>query len=183
MVDQLESHDSELVNRLNSAYRKVRVVGKDIFVPPIFSHRTRPYQFNIRQIRFMHYLSETNDIDKACELAEVTKPWATRFLKSSEYKDFANDAIQDEAIHDGWTPRRIILEIDSIYKGTRQVTDEQLDALKMMKDIIVPKQRDTGTMGPGGVTVNLNFPTLPADVQSKLKDIADNAAIIDTHAA
>lgn len=183
MVDQLEGHDSELVSRLNTAYRKVLVVGKDIFVPPIYSHRDRPYQFNIRQVRFMHYLSESNSVDKACELAEVSKSWALRFMKSTDYREFANDAVQDEAIQDGWTPRRIVLEIDSIYKGQRRVTEEQMDALKMMKDIVVPKQREIGTMGPGGVTVNLNFPALPPDVQSKLKEIADNAAIIDTHAA
>ncbi len=177
LVDQLEGPDSEIVAKLNTSYRKVLVVGKDVFVPPIYSTRARPYQFHIREIRFLYYLAqENNDFDKACALADVSPRFAKKFLKSNEYRQFALEAVEDQAIQEGRTPKRVVLEIDRMYKGERVVTDSQMDALKMMRDIVIPKTKDTGTVGPGGVTVNLNFPALPADVQSKLKDIADQAA-------
>jgi hypothetical protein len=184
VVDQLDGPDAEIVNKLNTAYRKVLVVGKDVFVPPIYSQRGRPYQFEIRQLRFLYHLAQTNnDIEKACEIAGVTLRYAKKFLKSHDYRQFAIEAVEDQAIHDGWTPRRIVLEIDRIYKGELRPSEEQIEALKMMKDIVVPKQRASEATGPGGVTVNLNFPALPADVQSKLKDIADQAATHQEHAA
>ena len=182
-MQELDGPDSEIVNKLNTAYRKVLVVGNDVFVPPIFSRRNRPYQFHIKELRFLYHLSQTNnDLEKACKEAGVTVRYAKKFLKTQEYRDFALEAIEDQAIQDGWTPRRVIIEIDRIYKGEKIPSDAQLDALKMIRDIVIPKARaDTG--GPGGVTVNLNFPALPADVQSKLKDIADQAASIETDAA
>lgn len=159
------------------------VVGKDVFVPPIYSHRNRPYQFHIKELRFLYYLAQANnDIEKACAEAGVTVRFAKKFLKSKEYQSFALEAIEDQAVQDGWTPRRVILEIDRIYKGEKFPSEEQMDALKMMRDIVIPKQK-AEAMGPGGVTVNLNFPALPADVQSKLKDIADQAASINSDAA
>lgn len=160
------------------------MVGNDVFVPPIFSRRSRPYQFHIKELRFLYHLSQTNnDLEKACAESGVTVRYAKKFLKSQEYRDFALEAIEDQAIQDGWTPRRVIIEIDRIYKGEKIPSDAQLDALKMIRDIVIPKARGEAIAGPGGVTVNLNFPALPADVQSKLKDIADQAATIESHAA
>lgn len=185
MGDQnnLEGVDLEVVNRLNTAYRKVLVVGKEVFVPPIFSKRGRPFQFHVKQLRLLHFLGESNNnLSKACELAGVSKNFATRFLKSNEYREFAVECIQDQAVQDGWTARRVVVEIDRIYQGEKKPSEEQMDALKMMKDIVYPK-KGGGEGSAGGVTVNLNFPVLPPGVQKELKDLADKAASIDVEAA
>jgi hypothetical protein len=178
VVEQLESADSDIVNKLNTAYRKVLVVGKDVFVPAVYSDRGRPFQFTLRELRFLNALWKTNNqLLKACEEAGVTERFARKFLKSRDYREFAVDIVNDEATANGWTQRRVVLEIDRIYSGQMQPSEEQLEALKMMKDIIVPKQRAGSGEGASGVTVNLNFPALPVDVQTKLKEIADQAAL------
>lgn len=181
-MEQLEPVDSEIVNRLNTAYRKVLIVGKDVFVPPIYSHRDRPYQFHVKQLRVLYYLAKNNnDLEKACLEANVPVPYAKRFLKSPDYKAFAREALQDQAIQDGWTVRRLMIEIDKVYQGEVKKDDVQMDALKMMKDIIVPKKMEAPTAA--GVTVNLNFPILPVEMQAKLKALADEAASIDVENA
>lgn len=177
-MNQLEGIDREIVSRLNTAYRKVLVVGKDVFVPPVFG-RSRPYQFQVRHLRFLYHLTQESDFGKACERTPISQTAARKFLKSNEYKAFAREAMEDEAVHDGWTPRRVVVELDSIYRGTLMKRDDQMEALRMLKDIVLPKKQD-GT--PSGVTVNLNFPAVPAEVEAKLKAIADEAACIDVRA-
>jgi hypothetical protein len=119
-VEQLEPPDAEIVSRLNTAYRKVLVVGNDVFVPPIFSHRSRPYQFNIKQLRLLHFLGQgNNDLARACEQAGVGITYAKNFLKSRDYKQFASEAVQDQAVQDGWTPRRVVLESTASIKARR----------------------------------------------------------------
>ncbi len=180
--EQLEGTDSEIVNRINTAYRKILVVGKSVFVPPVYSVRRRPYEFHVKQLRFLHFLAQSNDFNKACEEAQCSPSYARKFLKSQDYQDFARETIADQAIQDGWNQRRVMVEIDRIYRGERVVTDTQLDALKMMKEIVVPKKHEL-TGNAGGMTLNLNFPVLPAHVQTRLKALADEAATIQTDVA
>lgn len=183
MAEQLEGIDQEIVNRLNTAYRKVLVVGKEVFVPPIYSHRERPYVFHVKQLRFLYYLSQNNgNVPKACELAGCSSKFAMRFLRSHDYRQFAAEAIEDQAIQDGWNARRVVVEYDQIYKGKKRVNETQLEALKELKTIVIPKTRDSAPAGPG-LTLNLNFPVLPPDVQQELKNLADKAASIDVDAA
>lgn len=179
--EQLEGPDAELVNRLNTAYRKVLSVGPTVFVPPIFSAHRRPYMFHVKQLRLMHQLTQTQDFEEACEKAEVSKVFARKFLKSPDYLEFAAESIMDQAIHDGWTARRIVVELDRIYRGEHRIGDTQLDALKMLREIVAPRKHDGSVTG--GLTVNLNFPVLPEDVQVRLKALADEAAIINVEAA
>lgn len=181
-MDQLDGVDSEIVNRLNTAYRKVLVVGKTIYVPPIYSARRGPYQFHAKQLRFLYHLTQVNDFPKACELTPCTTTYATRFLKSKDYREFAAEAINDQAIQDGWTPRRLVVEIDRIYQGEKTISGDQMDALRMMKDIVVPRAREN-TGNPGTVTVNLNFPVLSQEALTKLKEIGDREASIDAEQA
>jgi hypothetical protein len=173
--------DQEIFARLIPANRRVLTVGREVFVPPIFTRR-RPYQFPVRALRFLYHFGQSRDFEKACELAECSKNFAKKFLKSQDWKDFAAEAIEDEAIHDGWTPRRVIIELDAIFRGERIVNDAQFEALKEMRQILMPKTRD-GAAPASGVTVNLNFPVLPADMQSRLKALADEAATINVDAA
>jgi hypothetical protein len=180
--EQIEGPEAEIVARLNTAYRKVMVVGRSVFVPPIFSSRRAPFVFHMKQLKLLHQLTQTPDLDEACKKAEVSRTFANKFLKSPEYKEFAADAVMDQAIQNGWTASRIVVELDAIYRGEKVKREEQLDALKMLKDIVIPKKHD-GTAAIGGVTVNLNFPVLPVDVQAKLKSLADEAATIDVEAA
>ncbi len=175
--EQLEGIDSEIVNRINTAFRKVLVIGKNVYVPPVYSARRRPYQFHIRQLRFLHFLAQTNDLEKACLETPCSTSFARKFLKSKEYIEFAAEAINDQAIQDGWTARRVVVEVDRIFQGEKRISDMQMDALKMMKDLVVPKKHEV-TGNAGGVTVNLNFPVMPAHVQERLKALADEAAII-----
>lgn len=177
--EQLEGRDAELVARLNTACRKVMVIGRSVFVPPIYSSH-RPYVFKIKELRLMYQLTQTEDFKEACKKAEISETLARRFLKSSTYLAFAAEAINDQAIHDGWTPRRIVLELDAIYRGEKVKSDPQMDALKELRSIIMPKKSEG--IG-GGVTVNLNFPVLSPDAQAKLKEIADREASIDVEAA
>lgn len=179
--EQIEGPDAEIVNRLNTAYRKVMTVGPTVFVPPIYSAHRRPFQFHVKQLRLLHHLTELNDLDAACEKAGVSKAFAKKFLKSPDYLEFAAEAVMDQAIHDGWTAKRIVVELDRIYRGEHRIGDTQMDALKMLRDIVVPKKIDGASLG--GVTVNLNFPVLPQNVQDRLKALADEAAIIDAEAA
>jgi hypothetical protein len=180
--EQLEGSDSEIAARLNTAYRKVLVVGKEVFVPPIYSSRRAPYQFHVKQLRLLHHLADGKSFDDACKEAEIGPAKARKFLRSDDYKEFAAEAIHDQAIQDGWTPRRVVVEIDHIYQGKKRVSEEQMDALKMMKDIIIPKKHDM-VGSAGGVVVNLNFPVLPPDVSARLKALADEAATINVDAA
>jgi hypothetical protein len=179
--EQLETEDFELAARLNTAYRKIRVVGKTVFVPPIYSSRRTPYEFKIHELRFLHHLNETNDFDKACDLAQISPSRAKNFLKSKDYKEFATEAIHDQAIQDGWTPRRVVVEFDRIYQGEKKLSDLQMDALKELRGLVVPKKLELSG-NPGGLTVNLNFPVLPDDVKARLKALGDEAATIDTQA-
>lgn len=179
--EQLEGPDAELVARLNTAYRKVMVIGRSVFVPPIFSSRRAPFVFHLKQLRLLNQLTLTTDLDEACKKAEVSRSFANKFLKSADYLQFAAESVMDQAIQDGWTPRRIVVELDAIYRGEKKhLAEEQIDALKMLKDIVLPKKHDG--YNPAGVTVNLNFPVLPPDVQAKLKVLADEAACIDVQA-
>lgn len=182
MQEQLEGNDAELVNRLNTAYRKIMVVGPSVFVPPIYSAHRRPFQFHVKQLRLLKELSESQDLADACRKAEVSLAAAKKFLKSPDYLEFAAESIMDQAIHDGWTARRIVVELDRIYRGEHRVGDTQMDALKMLRDIVAPRKHDGS--GPGAaLTVNLNFPVLPEDVRTRLKALADEAAVINVEAA
>jgi hypothetical protein len=174
--------DHEIFARLIPAHRRVLTVGNEVFVPPVFTRR-RPYQFPVRAIRFLYHFGTTQDFAKACELAECSKNFVKKFLKSDDWKAFAAEAITDEAIADGWNPRRVVLELDAIFRGERVVNVTQLEALKEMRQILMPKTRENAGTGPSGVTVNLNFPVLPADVQARLKALADEAATIEVDAA
>lgn len=176
-MEQLETTDSEIVNRLNTAYRKVKVVGKEVFVPPIYSRRSLPYRFHVKQLRFLYHLAQTNDLQKACKEAGVSESYARKFLKSNDYKAFAAEAVEDEAIHDGWTSRRVIVELNDIYAG-KVVSQPQFEALKELRQILVPRLKDSG-VSHGSVTVNLNLPAYPPHIMAKLKDLADEAATID----
>lgn len=155
-------------------------VGTTVYVPPIFTRR-RPYQFHVKQLRFLHFFEQSRDLEKACEEAGCTVAFAKKFLKSEDWREFAAEALQDQAIHDGWNPRRVIVELDAIYRGERMVSETQFDALKEMRQILMPRKAESAVSG--GVTVNLNFPVLPADVQARLKALADEAAVIDVDAA
>lgn len=179
--EQLEGPDAELVNRLNTAYRKVLVVGRTVFVPPIYSAHRRPFQFKVQELRLLKELTETNNLAEACKKAEIGPARAKRFLKSPDYLEFSTEAVMDQAIHDGWTSRRIVVELDKIYRGDAIKRDDQMDALKMLRDIVAPRRNDSG--GVGALTVNLNFPVLPEDVRTRLKALADEAAVIDAEAA
>lgn len=181
MQEQLEGPDAELVNRLNTAYRKVLVVGPSVFVPPIYSAHRRPFHFKVSELRLLHELTQTNDLAEACKKAEIGLARAKRFLKSPDYLELAAESIMDQAIHDGWTARRIVVELDRIYRGEHRIGDTQMDALKMLRDIVSPRKHD-GSVG-SGLTVNLNFPVLPEDVRTRLKALADEAAVINVEAA
>lgn len=180
-LEQLEGPDAELVNRLNTAYRKVLSIGPNVFVPPIFSAHRRPYVFHVSQLRLLNELTQTTDLVEACKKAGIGLARAKRFLKSPDYLEFAAEAVMDQAVHDGWTARRIVIELDRIYRGEHRVADTQMDALKMLREIVAPRKHDGSVTG--GLTVNLNFPVLPEDVQSRLKALADEAAVIDVQAA
>lgn len=138
--------------------------------------------FHVKQLRLLHQLTQTEDLEEACKKAEVSRPFAQKFLKSPDYLEFAAEAIMDQAIHDGWTARRIVVELDAIYNGAKIKRDDQMDALKMLRDIVVPRKQD-GAAISGGLTVNLNFPVLSEDVRTRLKALADEAAVIDAEAA
>lgn len=135
--------------------------------------------FPVKQLRLMYQLTQTADFDKACELANVGRASAKKFLKSPEYIEFASEAIMEQAIQDGWTPKRIVIELDRIYRGELRVGETQFDALKLLKEMVAPKKGDGG---PSGVTVNLNFGSLSPDLQAKLKSVADKEASLDTTA-
>lgn len=158
------------------------VVGPAVFVPPIYSAHRRPFQFHVKQLRLLKELAEVKDFDEACRKAEIGRAAAKKFLKSPDYLEFAAESIMDQAIHDGWTARRIVVELDRIYRGEHRVGDTQMDALKMLRDIVAPRKHD-GSLAGAGLTVNLNFPVLSEDVQVRLKALADEAAVINVEAA
>lgn len=137
--------------------------------------------FPVKQLRLLYQLTQTSDFDKACELADIGPAAARKFLKSPEYLEFAAEAVMDQAIADGWTPKRIVIELDRIYRGEMIVRETQFDALKELRNIVIPKKVEGGS-GTSGVTVNLNFSALSPDLQAKLKTMADKDASIDTDA-
>lgn len=183
-MEKLEGPDNEIVSRLNTAYRRCMVVGKEVFVPSVVTSRTQ-YSFKLQELRLHHFLKQTDDLSKACEMAGIPEKRAKAFLKSRDYKAFAQEMADEEAIQAGWNPRRLVIEYDRIYKGEVLKNDTQMDALRNLKEIVIPNKR-TPEIGSQTNNIFLQMPQLTPEVAAKLRAIADEAAempVIDTHAA
>lgn len=175
-MEQLQ-HSPEpgvLAQWVDTTYRTVQNIDGRALVA--FCHTpNRIFEFSAKQWTLLYHLSSCTTLKEACEKTGITVPSAQRFLRTKEYKEFVETAMEIEAVVRGFPAIRVLYETIRQFKGEIKLDESQNKALDRLERILMPKKHESSTNNNLNIQVN-NFPTLPADVVEKLKALGDARA-------
>lgn len=110
----------------------------ELLTPSVYQNG-KHYKFSYKQQRLMYYLGETGDFRRSCAMANIAEPEAAKFLSSKKFMDFFGERVDEAAVRKGWTPDRFIGELNRVWTGEKEVTREQMDAIKEIGARVAPK--------------------------------------------
>ena len=170
-----------LTQWVEKAYGAVRIIDGRTYVAPLHTPN-RIFELTHKQQSLLFHLSKVDSLEKAAEKAGMSLKTARAFIRSREYQDLQNEAMNIIGVVTGFTPIRVLYETIRQFKGEIVLTESQNKALDRLERILMPKKQD-GSINAGTVNVQVNnFPNLPADVVEQLKALGD-ARAIETNAA
>lgn len=110
----------------------------ELLTPSVYQNG-KHYRFSYKQQRLMYYLGETGDFRRSCVMANIAEPEAAKFLSSKKFMEFFAERVDEAAVRKGWTPDHFVNELNSVWTGQKEVTREQMDAIKEIGARVAPK--------------------------------------------
>lgn len=153
----MDNHEIKSLETPLSMVRKLRIRRGDtsVFVPLGLSGKMLKFStWEFRVVRMLGEMKSVEDISK-----ETGRPESQvrALMGSKRFREWYSDRLQTMAIGMGWTPDKVILELEKVWEGKSQKTKGQLEAMRMMKDIVTNRIKRDAKPEERAPVININL--------------------------
>lgn len=135
-----------------------------IYVPQSFpdagkngqAPKPKIWEFRPWELRFLDALLRGLEPADAYKDLGLTAEQGARLLKGKKAKEYIADRTRERMIAEGWTQEKWISEITKVWNGQKEVTREQMEAIKELGARVCPKpEKKTGGSELPQITINI----------------------------
>ncbi len=141
--------------------------NKKIFVDLVTQKKC--LELNAWEYRVMMGLSQMKTVGEIAEINKLTEDQVLKVMKSKSFNDWFYDKMQLAAMESGWTHSKIFKELTDIWEGKKVPEKIQLDALRMIKDLVVDRARKVEAEKKPTININLNAAQAALDRQKVIE--------------
>ena len=128
---------------------------KRIFIDLVTQRKT--LEVNSMDYRVMLGLSQMKTVGEIAAINKVTEESVLRVMRSKDFNDWFYDKLQLAAMESGWTHGKILKKLEDIWEGKTVPQKIQLDALRMIKDLVVDRSRRIAEEKSKQPVININL--------------------------